>query len=189
MSTRKENMTTKKCKNCNVIKSLSKFWKKKRNRDNHETICGECKSLIQKEKRKNNPEMFLKSERKYEIKRKAKKSNGEMPHRIEAMRLRYINSGVIRRLIKGIGKQKTFLNNYGCTKQAFINRFERYFKKNPGMGWHNYGLWHMDHIKPLKNFELNTESSKKLANHYTNLRPEWAKVNLGKGAKYIEQNV
>ena len=58
------------------------------------------------------------------------------------------------------------------------------------MGWHNYGAWHMDHIKPMKEFKLDTEADRKLCNHYTNLRPEWALVNMKKSSKYeMEQTI
>ena len=58
------------------------------------------------------------------------------------------------------------------------------------MTWHNHGAWHMDHVKPLKEFKLETKSDKKLANHYTNLRPEWARNNMKKSAKYeMEQAI
>ena len=51
-----------KCNRCYIIKPLSKFWK--RSKDKHYTICGECMSEQQAEKRKNNPEVFLRKERK-----------------------------------------------------------------------------------------------------------------------------
>ena len=48
----------------------------------------------------------------------------------------------------------------------------------------------MDHIKPLKEFKLNTETNRKLANRYTNLRPEWALTNMQKSSKYeMEQTI
>ena len=49
---------------------------------------------------------------------------------------------------------------------------------------------HMDHIKPLKEFKLDTEENRKAANHYTNLRPVWGTANLKKAAIYaMEQTV
>lgn len=52
-----------------------------------------------------------------------------------------------------------------------------------GMSWDNYGEWHIDHIKPLASFDLEDTDQLKLACHYTNLQPLWAKDNLSKGAK------
>lgn len=55
-----------------------------------------------------------------------------------------------------------------------------------GMNWENYGLWHIDHIKPCKLFDLTKASEQRLAFHYTNLQPLWATDNLRKAAKYKE---
>ena len=58
------------------------------------------------------------------------------------------------------------------------------------MTWQNHGAWHLDHIRPLKEFKLDTEANKKIANYYTNLRPQWATFNMKKGAKYaMEQTI
>ncbi len=179
-----------KCNRCYIVKPLSKFWK--RSKDKHYAICGECMSEQQAEKRKNKPEMFLRKERKYEEKRAKLLQDGKMLHRREAIRLRSINRYVIRKIKEGLLhtiNENTFFHNFGCSSRVFVQRFERYFKKNPGMTWQNHGAWHLDHIKPLKEFKLDTEANKKLANYYTNLRPEWATPNMKKAAKYTETSI
>ena len=188
MSTRKENMS-KQCKNCYKIKPLSRFTKNKKNKDGLESYCADCKSQIQRERRKANPETFLKAERKYEEKRKLKRIRGEMPHRVEAMRIRVTNNHLIKQIIENNGNDKIFLKHVNCSVEKLKSRFEKEFEKNPGMGWHNHGAWHMDHKKPLKEFKLDTEADRKLANHYTNLRPQWATYNMQKGSKYIQDDV
>ena len=49
------------------------------------------------------------------------------------------------------------------------------------MTWENRSDWHIDHIIPIAS--AITEEDVIRLNHYTNLRPLWAKDNLAKGAK------
>lgn len=45
------------------------------------------------------------------------------------------------------------------------------------MSWDNYGKWHIDHIKPLADFDLSDPKQFKEACHYSNLQPLWAEEN------------
>ena len=58
-------------------------------------------------------------------------------------------------------------------------------KFTDGMSWSNYGQWHLDHIIPLSKTDLTTSEGIKLATHYTNLQPLWAKDNMSKGDKFM----
>lgn len=51
-----------------------------------------------------------------------------------------------------------------------------------GMNWNNYGMWHIDHIKPL--YSAKNENELIELCNYKNLQPLWAKDNLIKGKKY-----
>jgi 5-methylcytosine-specific restriction endonuclease McrA len=52
------------------------------------------------------------------------------------------------------------------------------------MTWENYGIyWHIDHIKPLSWFNLETEFKDAWA--LSNLQPLEATKNLSKGNRYI----
>jgi hypothetical protein len=64
----------------------------------------------------------------------------------------------------------------GCTQQELLQHLEKQFLK--GMGWENRKLWHIDHIIPMDSAKT-LEDNYKL-NHFTNLRPMWAKSNLSK---------
>lgn len=173
------------CKGCNLTKPFKDFSVQKRMKFDLDAYCRPCKSKNSVEYRKNNYLKVRSYEQNYEKIRTAKMANGEMPHRVEAKKIRNINNKVIKRIISNANMlEETFLRNFGCSKKVFIARFENFFKQKPGMGWHNYGAWQMDHKKPLKEFSLDTEASRKLANHYMNLRPEWATSNMKKAAKY-----
>ena len=71
----------------------------------------------------------------------------------------------------------------GCTMAEFVAYIESLW--SDGMTWENWARdgWHIDHIMPLSAFDLSDEDQVKVACHYTNLRPLWAKDNLRKGAK------
>jgi hypothetical protein len=53
----------------------------------------------------------------------------------------------------------------------------------PGMGWHNYGQWHIDHIRPCASFDLTDPAQQRECFHFQNLQPLWAKDNIRKGTK------
>lgn len=67
----------------------------------------------------------------------------------------------------------------GCTWEQFKEHIERQFTK--GMNWERIGEIHLDHVVPLSSAK--TEEDVLALNHYTNLRPLWAKDNLSKGAR------
>jgi hypothetical protein len=60
---------------------------------------------------------------------------------------------------------------------------ERQFTK--GMGWHNMGDWHIDHILPLASFPYESEDDPQFKRAWSlaNLRPIWASENHRKNAR------
>lgn len=85
------------------------------------------------------------------------------------------------RIIRGQGYTKKSSCNeiYGCSFDELKKHIELQFKE--GMSWENRGEWHIDHIIPLVN--ATTEEELLKLNHYTNLRPLWAKENLTRSKK------
>lgn len=73
--------------------------------------------------------------------------------------------------------------NLGCSLGELKLHLEKQFK--PGMSWENWKFdgWHLDHIIPLCKFDLTNDEQVKIATHYTNLQPLWAKDNLSKNKK------
>jgi len=175
MSNGKENMTTKKCARCKVYKTLSLFNKKRK--DGFQSYCKDCQSEYQEIKYKD-PE-FVKRQR--ALVAKSGKIYNQTPHRKAAARLRQLNRYIIKN-IKTVSNE-TVKGHVGCDKDIFIASYEEHFKKNPGMTWNNYKVWHNDHITELTKFTLDSEESIRKANHYTNLRPMWATPNM-KRAQY-----
>lgn len=69
----------------------------------------------------------------------------------------------------------------GCEWQFLVAYLESKFTS--GMTWENRNQWHIDHIKPLSKFDLTDPEQQRVACHYTNLQPLWAKDNLIKGSQ------
>jgi len=69
----------------------------------------------------------------------------------------------------------------GCSVTFLVGWLRLQFQ--PGMTMENYGEWHIDHIIPCNAFDLTIVDQQKVAFHFTNLRPAWAKENISKGAK------
>lgn len=82
-------------------------------------------------------------------------------------------------LIRNYKKGKS-LEYLGCTIPELKIHLEKQFK--PGMNWNNHKIkgWHIDHIKPICNFNFKNEEEIKKALHFTNLQPLWAKENWKK---------
>jgi len=85
--------------------------------------------------------------------------------------------------LKGIWKSKHTLDLLGCSIEFLKQHLQKQFKK--GMNWDNYGLWHIDHIRPCASFDFSKPEEQARCFNYTNLRPLWAKENLEKSDKII----
>lgn len=66
----------------------------------------------------------------------------------------------------------------GCSISQYRKYLESKFKD--GMSWDNYGDWHIDHIKPLVDFNLNNKEEFLKASHFSNTQPLWALENFTK---------
>ena len=90
----------------------------------------------------------------------------------------------LNQAIKNNQKSGSAVKNLGCSIADFKVYIES--KWQEGMVWDNWTKdgWHIDHIKPLCQFDLTNPEELKKACHYTNLKPMWAKENLSKGSRY-----
>ena len=73
----------------------------------------------------------------------------------------------------------------GYTVDELKQHLERQFLK--GMGWHNKGEWHIDHIRPVASYNFTSIDDPEFKDCFGlhNLRPVWAKDNLSKGDKVV----
>ena len=87
----------------------------------------------------------------------------------------------LHRIVKSGGvKDAASISYVGCTAAKLRRHLEKQFA--PGMTWQNHGEWHIDHITPLSAFDFAAFPAQiKQAEHYTNLRPMWARDNINKG--------
>lgn len=87
--------------------------------------------------------------------------------------------------LRGVGsKSARTMELLGCTGQELVTHLEGKFKL--GMSWENRHLWHIDHIKPCKLFDLTDPIQQRACFHFSNLQPLWEIENRRKGAKYVE---
>lgn len=83
--------------------------------------------------------------------------------RADALRMR------TRKLLR-TKNSNIFNPTLGCTGNEFKAYISSQFKD--GMNFDNYGkIWNIDHIKPIKTFDLTDPEQYKAAAHYTNCRP------------------
>lgn len=97
-----------------------------------------------------------------------------------------VNKRMSNRLYKAItrGKAgKSWREWVDYSVEELLAHIERQFVK--GMGWHNIGEWHIDHIVPLASFGAESVDSEEFRRAWalTNLRPMWGKDNMSKGPR------
>jgi hypothetical protein len=97
---------------------------------------------------------------------------------VERIRIRILNA-----LSRNSGiKAARTMELIGCSIEQLRQHLEDQFL--PGMEWGNRKEWHVDHKRPLSSFNLSSPKQQRLAFHYSNLQPLWAKDNLSKGTRW-----
>lgn len=95
----------------------------------------------------------------------------------------------VRKMVKSQGTMKlgSTISLVGCSSEKLKDHIESKFSN--GMGWHNYGLWHIDHIRPCSSFDLTTEAGQRECFHWSNLQPLWKLDNLRKGNRMVDCHI
>jgi hypothetical protein len=107
-----------------------------------------------------------------------------------------INSKIARNLrtrfwiaLNGKSKMVSAVQDLGVDIELFKKILESKFYDRADrtkMTWDNYGLWEIDHIKPLSSFDLTNLEEQKKACHYTNLQPLWKEDNRKKSNNLLK---
>ena len=158
-----------------------------------------CK-LCAKAKRKETYRAFRKTEKGIKLYQRLRRERAKRPDQIAYMRaysvgysqrrrqepnnnLNHRMSSMVSRGLR-LGKQgRSWVSLVGYDLESLIAHLERQFL--PGMGWHNIGKWHVDHIVPLVSFKFETVSDPEFRAAWamTNLRPLWSLDNIRKHAR------
>ena len=163
----------------NTHKEELKKWRKKYNILNREHIAKEEKKYRQSHREKYNEYMkqyrkihekeISEYNNKYGIDRRKTDINFKVAHYLRTR---------INKVLKGINKSTSTIKLIGCPVEFLKKHLENQFQS--GMSWSNYGLWHIDHIRPCASFDLSKPEEQRKCFHYTNLQPLWAEENLRK---------
>jgi hypothetical protein len=189
----------KRCPACCLYKTRTFFHKNKRKVDGLDLYCKPCKSIRCKKYYSEHKEKYFEKNKKYRenhreellIKKRewSRKNRDSINERVSKRhnklyksdpeyKFKFLIRSRMRNAIKNGYKNGSAIKDLGCTSKFAVNYIAEKFK--PGMSWENHGEWHIDHIKPLANFNLQNREQYLQAVHYTNLQPLWAKDNLKK---------
>jgi hypothetical protein len=185
------------CVKCNISQSILNFHKKKDSPDGLRAACKSCRSIERKQYHFVNRDLENAKNKAWSVKNKDKIKIKDALWNLKnkdyvnfKQRVRYKNSieyrirqNIRSRIKDSIKKDLNTPEYVGCSIVELKIHLESKFL--PGMTWDNYGFrgWHIDHIKPLANFDLTDREELLMVCHYTNLQPLWWQDNLSKGDK------
>lgn len=200
-------MASKICTKCGQEKPLEEFKRKKSGRYGLAARCRSCCSVEYHEKKdyyakknriwiQNNRERYNKVRRKwrriyYQTTERMKRRTPEERAKRKKRRDKYrknicyvINNRMrarIHRALLGKKAGRHWEVLVGYTASDLIQHLESLFKH--GMGWHNYGDWHIDHRIPIAKFNITSAECEDFKKCWAlkNLQPLWALENLRKG--------
>lgn len=173
------------CNNCKIEKPLIEFHKQPKNKDGFKNKCKICLNNNEKIRYKNNRIKILEKQKIY-FKENKDKINLYVKNKIlinPLFKLKRNINCLISSSIKNNNYIKISRTNkiLGCSNEYFKIYIENQFTK--GMSWENRQEWHLDHIYPVSLAKDEEELIR--LNHYTNFQPLWAKDNLQKSNKII----
>lgn len=179
------NIGLKRCPCCDQEKQAngSNFYKNKLSEDGLHWVCKKCDLSRLRKSYQDDPDVHREASKTYRLNNKQKvleaykRWTQASPVNILATAVRRLVGASIRR--RGYTKRSRTHEILGCDWEFFKAHIERQFPK--GMNWDNRSEWHLDHIRPMASAE--NEDEVIALNHFTNLRPLWAKDNMAKHDK------
>lgn len=203
----------KKCFKCGIIKPIEKWSICLSRRDGLQTACKDCRKITYIKNKEHNllkkKEYYQKNINK--MQEEGRKKYEKNKDRVLANRKKYVQNNKekinkyyknkyknnlnfkikcriysrLGKFIKLKSKTKTITGYIGLSHEMYIKYLES--KWDVGMSWDNYGhgkdKWCIDHIIPLKFFDLNNHEHLKIAVYYKNTQPMWFSNNCSKGSK------
>jgi hypothetical protein len=162
--------------------------RKKFNTENERIAAG---IEYQKQYYQNHKKEKLKKEKEYRKNHKeernlwARKHDNEKYETNIKFKLAKILRSRMRLAIHNNQRAGSAVRDLGCSIPELKIYLENKFQE--GMTWENWkhNGWHIDHVIPLDNFNLQNREEFLKACHYTNLQPLWAEENLSKHNKVI----
>lgn len=185
-----EGTDLKHCNICDTTKLKSDFGFENRSTSKLRFCCKECRKReynalkkseynknwykINREKQMQNAYRYVENNK--EKVREYKKSYDKLKAKEnQEYRIKRSLRARLRSVLKDKPKKGSAIKELGCSVSEFKSYLESKFLF--GMNWENYGSgkgkWQIDHIRPIRSFDLLNEVDFKKANHYTNLQPLW----------------
>jgi hypothetical protein len=178
------------CPVCGRNKKIQEFSKDKSKSDGLQYRCKECAKIVKIFYREQNPnyykgyssiiqhQQYIENNPDYYKKYQRVRRGNDIRFKLAcSLRRRLWNA-----LRRGF-KSGSAIRDLGCSIDELKLHLEKQF--HPGMTWDNYGkIWTIDHKIPLAYFDLTNRQELKLAVHFSNIQPLWAKENIKKGSLY-----
>lgn len=199
----------KRCNTCNILHPTTQYHVNKKNLDNLNGTCKLCRKkksaaryiekrahillTCKKYQKKNRKKLSL-----YQAKWVANNRDRVNTLRRERTKKRRKNdptwaiakdiSSRLSHILSGRQKCRKTLELMGCSRLQLMLHLESRF--NFYMSWDNRGPkgWHVDHIVPIRAFNLDNIVEQHVCFWYKNLQPMWAKDNIEKNGKYKKED-
>jgi predicted transcriptional regulator len=164
-----------------IKKYESKPETKKRKSENHKKWAEQNKEHLNKyikEYRENNVDKIRKTKRDYQQHLRDTDPTYKL--------ISYFRTAIYQVLKESnVEKNKHYFDVLQYTPKQLIDHLELQF--TDGMTWENYGVWHVDHIKPISSFSIVEMGDNEFMKCWclNNLQPMWGEENIRKSNKVV----